>query len=126
MIIGIGLDIVEISRIEEALKKDAFRERVFTPAEQRYCDARGKGRAASYAARFAAKEAVLKALGTGFVGGTWQDIELSLDATGQPWVRLSGYFKETADKLKVTCIHVSLTHSREFAAAQAIADGGAR
>lgn len=124
MISGIGLDVIEIRRIEEALKKEAFRQRVFTPAEQAYCEGRGKGKAASYAARFAGKEAVLKALGTGFSGGTWQDIEILADADGQPQVTLSGYFKQAAERRQINHIYISLTHAQEYAAAQAIASRG--
>ena len=126
MIAGVGIDMIEISRIREALKKDAFRTRVFTEREQSYCDNRGAGRAASYAARFAAKEAVLKALGTGFAGGTWQDVEVVSDEAGRPQIILSGYFQRVAAGKGITVIHISLTHTREYAAAQAVADGGAK
>lgn len=123
MIVGIGMDIIEISRIKKALTKDAFRLRVFTAGEQAYCEARGKGNAASYAARFAGKEAVLKALGTGFNGGTWQDIEILPNSAGQPQVALFGYFKDVAERKQIQEILISLTHAREYAAAQAIAIG---
>lgn len=121
MIVGIGLDVIEIGRIKKALVNENFRRRVFTPREQEYCEARGKGSAASYAARFAGKEAVLKAIGTGFTGGTWQDIEILPDAAGQPQVALSGYFSEAAGHKQIDRIHISLTHAQEYAAAQAIA-----
>jgi holo-[acyl-carrier protein] synthase len=124
MIIGVGMDIIEISRMEKALRRDAFRRRVFTEDEQAYCEARRKGRSESYAARFAGKEAVLKALGSGFTGGTWQDIEILPDVQGQPKVTLAGYFREVAVHKAVTEIHISLTHAREYAAAQVIVCGG--
>lgn len=123
MIAGIGMDIIEIDRIKKALTKEAFRLRVFTPAEQEYCEARGKGRAASYAARFAGKEAVLKALGTGLTGGAWQDIEILPNAAGQPQVTLFGYFRDVAEGKQIQEILISLTHAQEYAAAQAIAIG---
>ena len=69
MIIGIGCDIIEINRVEKAVKSESFKQRVFTPAEIAYCESRGKQQFASFAARFAAKEAVLKAFGTGLRGG---------------------------------------------------------
>lgn len=126
MIVGIGMDVIEISRIRQALTKETFRQRVFTPREQAYCEARGKGSVASYAARFAGKEAVLKALGTGFSGGTWQDIEILPDDAGQPQVFLSGYFSDVADSKQIHCIYISLTHAQEYAAAQVIATSEGR
>ncbi|MCX7780001.1 MAG: holo-ACP synthase [Negativicutes bacterium] len=124
MIIGIGIDIIEVSRIAAALRSDAFRQRVFTAGEQAYCSSRGKGSAASYAARFAGKEAVLKALGTGFSGGTWQDIEILPDDLGQPRVTLAGYFQTVAQQKGIERIFISLTHTREYAAAQVVMSGG--
>lgn len=126
MIAGVGIDIIEISRIREALKRDGFRKRLFTEREQNYCDSRGAGRAASYAARFAAKEAAVKALGTGFTGGTWQDIEVVSDEAGKPQLILSGYYKDVAENKGITGLHISLTHAREYAAAQVVATRGER
>ena len=124
MILGIGIDIVEVDRIGAAIARTAFQERVYTPAEREYCDSRGAQRPASYAARFAAKEAVMKALGTGLRGGTWQDIEILLNELGRPEVRLRGYFAARAAELAVSKVHVSLSHTRDYAAAQAVAEGG--
>ena len=72
MLIGVGCDVIEIARVQKAIEREAFVERVYAPSEIAYCRSRGKQAAASFAARFAAKEAVLKALGTGLRGGELQ------------------------------------------------------
>lgn len=120
MILGIGTDIIEIGRIEKALENTAFIERVFSKAERRYCDSRGAQAAASYAARFAAKEAVMKALGTGLTGGRLLDIEILPDDRGKPEVNLTGSFAALADSVGVTSIMISLSHCREYATAQTV------
>lgn len=120
MIVGIGIDIIEIERIAKAVARPGFCQRVFTPAEQLYCNGRGTQRAASYAARFAGKEALLKALGTGFSGGTWQDIEILTSNSGQPVAHIKGFFGEVARQRGVGQIHLSLTHAQQYAAAQVI------
>jgi holo-[acyl-carrier protein] synthase len=98
-----------------------FLERVFTAAEQAYADAHRNG-VEKLAGRFAAKEAVLKLLGTGWRGKiAWTDIEVVNTATGQPEVRLSGEVKKIADKLGITQISVSITHTANFAIASAVA-----
>lgn len=122
MIIAIGIDIVEIARIEESFERqgERFRARVFTPAEVEYCEQR-PSRFASYAARFAAKEAVMKALGTGWAGGLgWCDIEVACGEKGSPTILLHGRALERFNELGARRVHVSLTHARDFAAAQAI------
>ena len=124
MIIGTGIDIIEISRIKNAIIRQSFVHRVFTMREQQYCESKGVQKAASYAARFAGKEAVMKAFGTGLAGGTLQDIEILLNDTGCPQVQLSGQFATLASEMGVTAIHISLTHAREYAADQAILWGG--
>lgn len=124
MIIGIGIDIIEIARVEAALQNARFVSRVFTGAEQQYCQSRGKQSAASYAARFAAKEAVLKAFGTGLSGGSLQDIEVFCDSKGCPHVKLSGYYALLAQEYGVTAIHISLTHAKTYAAANVVFWGG--
>ena len=124
MIIGIGIDIIEISRIKNAIIRQSFVHRVFTVHEQQYCESKGVQKAASYAARFAGKEAVMKAFGTGFAGGTLQDIEILLNDKGCPHVQLNGQFAILSKQMGVTAIHISLTHAREYAAAQAILWGG--
>jgi len=124
MIIGIGIDIIEISRIKDAIIRQSFVQRVFTVGEQQYCESRGVQKTASYAARFAGKEAVMKAFGTGLAGGTLQDIEILLNDKGCPHVQLSGQFATLAKEMSVSAIHISLSHAREYAAAQAILWGG--
>ena len=126
MITGIGIDIVEVSRVESAIKRQSFISRVFTPLEQSYCESRGAQRTASYAARFAGKEAVMKALGTGLSSGTWQDVEITVNEAGRPEVTLSGFFAAKAAELGGTRIHISLSHTKEYAAAQAIVEGEIR
>lgn len=124
MILGTGIDIIEISRIKSAITRQSFIHRVFTSSEQEYCESRGLQKASSYAARFAGKEAVMKGFGTGLAGGTLQDIEIVLDNKGCPYVKLTGQFAALAKNMGVTKIHISLTHAREYAAAQAILWGG--
>lgn len=117
----IGIDMVAVERIERATKRQSFKDRVFTRAEQAYCESRGKQCAQSYAARFAGKEAVLKSLGTGLRGGCLTEIEILPNELGAPIVRLSGYFAETARKMGIEEIIISLTHDKTYAMAQALA-----
>ena len=124
MILGVGIDSIEIERIKAALARPAFARRVFTAGEQAYCESRGGQRYASYAARFAGKEAVLKALGTGLSGGEWQDVEILPDLLGRPTVKLTGFFDAQAKLKGVSTIHISLTHARAYAAAQVVIWGG--
>jgi len=124
VIIGTGIDIIEISRIKDAIIRQSFVQRVFTAQEKQYCESRGVQKAASYAARFAGKEAVMKAFGTGLTGGTLQDIEILLNDKGCPHVELRGQFRALAREMGVNRVHISLTHAREYAAAQAILWGG--
>lgn len=109
----VGVDIVEIGRIRRALERSGFRDRCFTAAEQAYCDSRHDP-AQSYAARFAGKEAVGKALGCG-VRFTWREVEIV--GRPKPGVRLSGRTAAFADRVEAGPIDLSLTHSREIAAA---------
>ncbi|QTV78018.1 holo-ACP synthase [Phascolarctobacterium sp. Marseille-Q4147] len=120
MIVGIGCDIIEIERIARAIKSESFIRRVFTAEEAAYCQRRGQQAAASFAARFAAKEAVLKALGTGLREGSLQEIAVDNDGLGKPLVQLSGHFAMLAKQLGVKNIQISLSHSREFAVAYVI------
>lgn len=124
MVVGIGTDIVEIARIEKAVRRAAFKERVFTRGEQAYAEGRGAQAQASYAARFAAKEAVMKALGTGLRGGALTEIEVTCDALGAPHAALRGAFAARAQALGVARIHVSLSHSRAYATAVCILESG--
>ncbi len=123
MILGIGTDIIEINRVRKAIEGVRFIERVYTDGERAYCNSRGKQAAASYAARFAGKEAVLKAFGTGLRGGSMLDIEILPDELGCPQVHLSGYYEKLAEKMAVGKIHLSLSHAREYAIAQCVMEG---
>jgi holo-[acyl-carrier protein] synthase len=125
MIVAIGIDIVEIARIEEifARRGERFRNRIFTQAEINYCERRAS-RLESYAARFAAKEALMKALGTGWGGGIgWRDIEVLRAETGAPMIQLYGRALERMSEIGAQKAHLSLTHSRDIAIAQVILEG---
>lgn len=122
MIVGLGLDIAEIDRIEAAIKRHgaAIIERLFTPAEAAYCE-RYKNKFERYAGRFAAKEAAMKALGTGWSGGVrWRDIEVVREASGKPSLQLAGMPREIADRLGVKSIALTITHSGNLALAEVI------
>ena len=124
MIAGIGTDLVEIDRIERMIERygDAFLGKVFTPEEVAFCSARARP-AQHYAARFAAKEAVLKALGTGVRKGmTLRDVQVESDTLGAPRVLLSRGAKAKAEELGVTVMHVSLTHTNHHAGAYVVAE----
>lgn len=109
----IGVDMIEIERIRQALTRSGFRERCFTEAEREYCDSRPNP-AESYAARFAGKEAVGKALGCG-IHFTWKEVEIV--GRPKPSVRLSGRTAAFAEKVSAGAIDLSMTHSRELATA---------
>lgn len=120
MILGAGVDLIELTRIRESLKKygDRFKNRLFTSGEIEYCDSRSSNAFRHYAARFAAKEAVMKALGLGWQQGTsWKEIEVIRNGKGQPQIRLTGSTARTARKLKSKRVLLSLTHSETHAAA---------
>lgn len=122
MIVGTGVDIAEVSRVEAAIRRRGRRllERVFTPAEIRYCEAR-KNKFERYAARFAAKEAAMKALGTGWRRGIrWRDIEISNLASGQPTLAFCGRAADIARKLGAERISLSLSHAKDLVIAQVI------
>ena len=124
MILGIGIDLVKIDRINRAGENQrAFLERVFTEREREYCS-RQKFPAQHFAARFAGKEAVLKAFGTGWSGGIkWTDIEVLHGEGGGPIVNISGRLRDLADLRGVRQILVSYSHDGEYAVAQAILVG---
>ena len=109
----IGVDLIEIGRIERALRRAGFRERVFTDAERAYCDSRPNP-AQHYAARFAGKEAIGKALGCG-VHFTWREIEIA--GRPKPGVELSGWTKAWGERVGAGAIDLSMTHSKELATA---------
>jgi holo-[acyl-carrier protein] synthase len=122
MIIGIGIDVVEIERIEGIMARrgERFAGRVFTSAEISYCESLGS-KWASYAARFAAKEATMKALGTGWaLGIRFREIEVIRSDQGAPSITLCGFALERFAALGATLIHLSLSHSRQFAIAQVV------
>ena len=114
-----GVDFTEIERVAGVLDRygDRFLRRVFTPGEIAYC----RGRAPNLAARFAAKEAVMKCLGTGFRGVGWRDVEVVRAPSGAPSARLHGRARRRAERLGVTEIAISLSHSREYAMVVAVA-----
>lgn len=121
--IGLGIDLVEVARIRDLLTKhgDRFKERTFTAGEIAYCDTCADP-AMHYAARFAAKEAAAKAIGTGLwaQGVDWKDIEVTREETGKPLLLLHGGAQSHAQNQGVTRILVSLTHTRDLAQAQVI------
>lgn len=122
-IVAHGIDLVDCPRIEQMMQRhgDRFIERVFTAAEQAYAEA-NKNKIEKLAGRFAAKEAVLKLMGTGWRGKiAWTDIEIINNSAGQPEVTLDGEVKKIADKLGVKHISVSITHTANFAIASAVA-----
>jgi holo-[acyl-carrier protein] synthase len=116
--VNVGLDVIEIERIRRALERPGFRERCFTEAERDYCDSKANP-AQHYAARFAGKEAVGKALGSG-VHFTWREIEIH--GRPKPGVLLSGRTKAFAERLGAGRIDLSMTHSHELAAAICVVD----
>jgi holo-[acyl-carrier protein] synthase len=122
MLVAIGIDIIEVARIREALlRTERFRERVFTEAERSYCDSRGAVSAEHYAARFAAKEAALKALQTGWRGGIgWQDVEIAAHESGAPYLVFHGPVLEIFNSSGATAAHLSMSHTSEHAIAQVI------
>lgn len=122
MIISIGIDIVEVYRIAETIERTPrFAERVYTGAERVYCDAKGAAAAQSYAGRFAAKEAFLKALKTGWRGKiTWHDIEILSDEQGVPTLNLNGEASTLFVSSGAARAHLSISHTAEHAVAQVI------
>jgi len=122
-IVSHGIDLVDCPRIEEMIKRhgERFIKRVFTAAEQAYAGA-NKNEVEKLAGRFAAKEAILKLIGTGWRGKiAWTDIEIINNPAGQPEVTLGGEVRKIADKLGIKHISVSITHTANFAIASAVA-----
>ncbi len=124
-VLGVGVDIVETRRVADSLEKFGarFRQRCFLPGEIAYCEAM-KFPARHFAARFAAKEAISKAFGTG-IGGQlgWQDLEICRRDSGEPYVVLHGRGAELAKVRGATAVLVSLSHGNEYAVAQAVLVG---
>ena len=121
MIYGIGTDIIEVSRIHAVMEKDiGFREKIFTSGEIAYCETK-RHKYENYAARFSAKEAFMKAIGTGWrFGIRFADIEVYHDELGQPHILLTGKAKELSEKERFSKIHVSLSHVKELTTAVVI------
>lgn len=122
--LSVGVDIVEIGRLKRAIERwgQRFLDRVYTPREQAFC----RGRAPELAARFAAKEAISKALGTGIIGRegvNWRDMEVLPDRRGKPLVYLHGRARRRAEELGLTQWAISLSHEREMAIAFVVASG---
>ncbi|MDH5762444.1 MAG: holo-ACP synthase [Nitrospinota bacterium] len=124
MIHGTGVDLIEISRIKNSIQKYSgkFEERVFTSKEIDYCRSKADP-FKHFAARFAAKEAVLKSLGTGMAEGiSWKDMEILNQESGRPVLHLSGKGRDIFDSLNLRNIHISMTHDKQYAVAQAVAE----
>jgi len=118
---GLGVDIVEIDRMREALRRHPrMKKRLFSDEERAYCEARNKPEI-HYAMRFAAKEAVLKALGTGFAGMRFRDVEVMRDERGRPVPRLQGRAAEAAEAAGIVEMHLSLSYTHVNAVASAVA-----
>lgn len=122
MIVGMGVDIIEVPRVRSAIERfgDRFLKRLFTPGEIRYCESKAN-RYERFAARFAAKEAALKALGTGLSRGiSWQDVEVVREPSGKPTLSFKGKAGEFAARIGVRRGSVSLSHTEQVAFAQVI------
>ncbi|HSU66246.1 MAG TPA: holo-ACP synthase [Tepidisphaeraceae bacterium] len=122
-IIGHGIDIVETARIRQLVEEHGqrFLDRCFTPLEQQYCARNTKRQVEHLAGRFAAKEAVLKVLGTGWRGGiAWTDIEVRPEPSGQPKITLTGECLRIATRIGISRWHVSISHIETHATASAI------
>ena len=122
MIIGLGVDIAEVGRVKAAIERhgETFLRRLYTPAEREYCE-RFKNKYERFAGRFAAKEAAMKALGTGWSRGVrWVDVEVVRQKGGRPTVKLQGEAGNIAERLGVKNIALSITHTADQAFAQVI------
>ena len=129
MIISAGVDLVEVERIQQALEDSRigrrFRERVFTEKEILYCEKKRRGKYESYAGRFAAKEAVMKALGRGWGSKVrWLDIEVTRARSGKPEIVLHDKTAQLAEQLGIRRWALSITHTKEHGLAYVIAEGG--
>lgn len=116
----VGIDLIEISRVAQTVERwgDRFLRRIYTDGEIAYC----RGRIPQLAARFAAKEAMMKALGTGRYGLSWRDIEVVRRRGGRPTIHLQGRAARIAERLAVSHVALSITHSREYAAASVVVE----
>ena len=126
MVIGLGTDLIEIARVSASLERfgEQFLHRVFTEGEIAYCRGKRRGEAESFAARFAAKEAGAKALGTGIARGIgWREIEVRRAPGERPELVFHGRAAERAKAMRVTRVSLSLTHGREMAMAVVVVEG---
>ena len=126
MVLGIGTDLAEVRRIRRSIEQygSRFLQRIYTDAEQAYASKKANS-AERFAARFAAKEAGMKAIGTGWRRGvTWKDFEVVNEPSGRPTLRLSGVALQIADKLGTKRISISLTHTAEMAFAVVVLEDG--
>jgi holo-[acyl-carrier protein] synthase len=122
VIVGIGVDLFSVTRVEDDLDKgpQGLRDQIFTPEEIAYCESK-RYPGQHFAARFAAKEAVFKALGaSGLSGSHWRDVEVRVERTGRSYVILSGKVREAADALHVSNVFLSLSHTRDWAVASVV------
>jgi len=122
VIVGLGVDIAEVDRVEAAIRRhgDTFLKRIFTAEEIAYCE-RHRNKFERYAGRFAAKEAVMKALGTGWRSGVrWLDIQVTRNSAGKPSLELSGRAQEIARQLGVKHVSLSIAHSTSTALAEVV------
>jgi holo-[acyl-carrier protein] synthase len=125
LIVGLGVDIAEVGRVKAAIERygETFLRRLYTSAEREYCE-RFKNKYERYAGRFAAKEAAMKALGTGWSRGVrWVDVEVVREKGGRPTIRLAGEAGNVAERMGVKNIALSITHTAEQAFAQVIFEG---
>lgn len=123
MIKGIGTDIIEIKRIEKAIQKDSFLKKCFTKKELEFFQQK-KYAVETIAVTFAAKEAAVKAIGTGFRGFEINEIEVLRNEIGSPYFNFYGNFQKMCNSIEIDTIHVSLSHCKEYAVAFAVAEGG--
>ena len=116
----VGIDLIEISRVAQTVERwgDRFLRRIYTEAELAYC----RGRTPQLAARFAAKEAMMKALGTGRYGLSWREIEVVRRRGGRPTIQLQVRAARIAERLEVSHVALSITHSRDYAAASVVVE----
>jgi holo-[acyl-carrier protein] synthase len=122
MIVGTGVDITEVPRIAATIQRfgDRFVKRVFTEGEIRYCESK-QNKSERYAARFAAKEAALKAIGTGWRGGvTWRDVEVTRQPGGRPTLAFYGVAAQYAERIGMKRVHISISHTVDHAIAYVI------
>ena len=120
MIIGLGTDLVEVERMAKSIETTGFREKIFSPGEIVYCESK-INKAERYAARFAAKEAFFKALGTGWRGAMgFNEVEVINDELGKPSINLLGGAKKIISERKINTIHLSISHTRYIATATVI------